>query len=240
MRDVPPRRTVLAVSVAALGIVVAAFAIAWHAGLWRLPDRHNPWAPLSLAETPGWTTRFKLSRLSRDPTLCREVLEGSGWKLTWLPDRETGEGCGFSNAARIERMGLQVQAPFSLSCPAAASLALWERHVLWPAAMAHFGAAPVRLEHFGSYACRNVYGRRTGSRSRHATADAIDVSGIVLEGGRRIAVARSWDAEDPSSEFVQELHRGACRFFDGVLGPDYNAAHADHLHLDRGPFRVCR
>ena len=24
------------------------------------------------------------------------------------------------------------------------------------------------------------------------------------------------------------------RRFDVVLGPDYNAAHADHLHLDRG------
>ena len=28
--------------------------------------------------------------------------------------------------------------------------------------------------------------------------------------------------------------------FDAVLSPDYNAAHHDHLHLDRGPFRMCR
>jgi hypothetical protein len=33
---------------------------------------------------------------------------------------------------------------------------------------------------------------------------------------------------------------GACLFFDGVLSPDYNAAHRDHLHLDRGRYRYCR
>jgi hypothetical protein len=25
-----------------------------------------------------------------------------------------------------------------------------------------------------------------------------------------------------------------------VLGPEYNAAHRDHFHLDRGSFRFCR
>jgi hypothetical protein len=39
---------------------------------------------------------------------------------------------------------------------------------------------------------------------------------------------------------VRDLHQGACGFFDAVLGPDYNAAHRDHLHLDRGAYRACR
>ena len=29
------------------------------------------------------------------------------------------------------------------------------------------------------------------------------------------------------------------RWFDAVLSPDYNAAHRDHLHLDRGRYRAC-
>lgn len=33
---------------------------------------------------------------------------------------------------------------------------------------------------------------------------------------------------------------GACRFFDGVLSPDYNIAHADPLHLEWHRARVCR
>jgi hypothetical protein len=36
------------------------------------------------------------------------------------------------------------------------------------------------------------------------------------------------------------LHEEACRMFGNVLGPEANAAHKDHFHLDmkqrRGPF----
>jgi len=30
------------------------------------------------------------------------------------------------------------------------------------------------------------------------------------------------------------------RLFQTVLGPDYNAAHANHFHMDMGSFRICR
>jgi hypothetical protein len=33
---------------------------------------------------------------------------------------------------------------------------------------------------------------------------------------------------------------GACGTWETVLGPEYNAAHRDHFHLDRGPYRICR
>ena len=79
-----------------------------------------------------------------------------------------------------------------------------------------------------------------GRRGRHATADAIDVSGVVLAGGPRASVASTWSAGGADAQFVRELHDGACPFFDGVLGPEYNAAHRDHYHLDRGSFRFCR
>jgi hypothetical protein len=205
-----------------------------------VPDRHNPRAPLSLAEPAGWLTVWKLKRLNGDPALCRRVLSEAPWKVAPVPDRETGEGCGFTNAVRIERMRFPVGQPFTLSCPAAVSLALWEQEVVMPAARRHFGRAVERLEHFGSYSCRNVYGRETGTRSRHATANAFDVAGFVIEGGRRITVARHWTTESPEGLFLRDLHRGGCRWFDVVLGPDYNAAHADHLHLDRGALNFCR
>ena len=54
-----------------------------------------------------------------------------------------------------------------------------------PAAERHFGLPVQRIEHFGSYACRNVYGRPDATRSRHATAEAFDVAGFVLADGRR-------------------------------------------------------
>ena len=123
---------------------------------------------------------------------------------------------------------------------AAVSLAMWERHAVLPAATV-LKAKPVRLEHLGSYACRNLYGQRDAQRSRHATADALDVAGFLLAGGGRVAVIRHWSPGDaPEAVFLREIRNGACRSFDVVLGPDHNAAHRDHLHLDRGGGRLCR
>ncbi len=125
------------------------------------------------------------------------------------------------------------------------SLALWERHVVIPAAARHLPRAVARLDHYGSYACRDIAGR-AGTRSRHARAEALDVAGFTLEGGQRVTVLRDWGraAPDgtatPEAAFLREVHDGACRWFDVVLGPDYNAAHRDHLHLDRGGGRLCR
>jgi hypothetical protein len=224
----------------ALALALVAGGIALQQGHLHLPDRYNPWAPLVIEDEPGWLTRWKLSRLRSDAESCRQVLAQTSWQYQPLPDRVTGPGCGFRNAVRIDRTRLLLGEPFSLSCPAAVSLALWERHVLLPASQQHFGRKLVRLEHFGSYSCRNLYGREAGARSRHATADAIDIAGFVLEGGRRITVARDWTRSGPEAEFLREVHNGACRSFGVVLGPEYNAQHADHLHFDIGSHRVCR
>jgi hypothetical protein len=102
------------------------------------------------------------------------------------------------------------------------------------------GSSVRRIEHCGSFACRNVYGRDSGRRSQRTTADALDVAGFVLEDGRRIAVASHRRGDDERAAFLRSTHRQACGFFDSVFGPGYNAAHADHLHLDRRPHRLCR
>lgn len=70
--------------------------------------------------------------------------------------------------------------------------------------------------------------------------EAFDIAGFVLEGGERIRVLTDWSGDAPASRFLHEVRDGACRFFDAVLSPDYNEAHRDHLHLDRGPYRTCR
>jgi hypothetical protein len=112
--------------------------------------------------------------------------------------------------------------------------------VLAPAAQAHFGQKVARLEHFGSYSCRNVYGRANATRSQHATAEALDIAGFVLEDGQRIRVLKDWPEDGTNAAFLRDVRTGACRFFDAVLSPDYNAAHRDHFHFDRGPYRTCR
>lgn len=169
------------------------------------------------------------------------VLADAGMRLRRVPDRETGPGCGFDNAVEIRRSIVGFDASFTLSCRAAVSLALWERHVLAPAAREAFDSEVAHIEHFGSYACRNVYGRESGRRSQHATADAFDIAGVMLRNGERVRVLGGWTSEDPRQrQFLRALRDGACDYFDAVLGPDYNAAHRDHFHFDRGGFRACR
>ena len=213
---------------------------ALQTGALRIPDRWNPWAPLIINDPPNLLTRLKLSRLSSDVALCRSVIDQASFRYQWLPDRATGPGCGHFNSMRIEATSVAVGTPFILSCRSAVALALWEAHVLQPQALAHFGKPVARLQHYGSYACRNVYGRDDSQRSQHATADALDLAAFVLDDGRSVRVLADWAGEGSKAAFLRDIHAGACRFFDVALGPDYNDAHRDHLHLDRGSYRACR
>jgi hypothetical protein len=225
---------------ALLLVLVASVALALREEWISIPDDWKPWAPLRIDAQPNLLTRYKLSRLTRDSELCDSVLATADMKYVSLPDRQTGEACGLYHAVRIEHTSARVTAPFALSCRAAVSLALWERHAVQPAAEKYFHSRVALLEHFGSYSCRNVYNRPNADRSRHATAEALDVAGFVLADRRRIHVVNDWTSDSEESLFLHEVRDGACRFFDAVLSPDYNVAHRDHLHLDRGPYRACR
>lgn len=255
-------------------LLLAASLAAWVIAERRIsiPEAWNPWAPLQIDAPPNLLTGLKLASASADREACLAALAQADMRLVSLEDRVTATGCGFENAVRIERTSVAVGAPFSLSCRAALSLALWERHVLQDAALVELGARVQAIEHFGSYACRNLYGQDNTRRSQHASADALDIAAFVLTDGRRISVVEDWesplqsppspgmpearaargvDAADavlpaktpapaPESRFLQAIHGGACRYFDAVLGPDYNRAHADHFHFDRSNARVCR
>lgn len=224
-----------------------------YVGVITIPERFNPWAPLDVAAPPNFLTAAKLSRARSDPQRCLAALAQTGIRYNALPDRVTGPGCGFENAVLLREAGVKLGAPVSLSCPMALSFAMWERHALQPAAELHMGRRVAGIEHLGSYACRNVNrgdgaapNAPPGRRSQHATADALDIAGFTLANGKSIAVLRQWPGDDaaavagPEALFLKEAHRGACRYFKGVLGPDYNAAHKDHFHLETGGYGMCR
>ena len=239
------------VCAALAALLLGAWAVA--TGRLKIPERFNPWAPLDVTAPPGWLTGYKLSRARSEPARCLAALAQTGMQYDLLPDRVTAPGCGFENAVRLRSAGVRLGTAPSLSCPMALSFFMWERHALQPAAMQHFGQRVAAIEHLGSYACRNV-NRGDGavpgaSRSRHATADALDVAALTLANGRRITVLQAWprkdaadtaEVDDPAVLLLRDAHRGGCRFFNGVLGPDYNAAHRDHFHLETGGYDVCR
>lgn len=222
-----------------LVLLLALAALVWSRG-WRPPDRYNPWAPLDLAAEPDMFLRFKLGRLGDDPAMCRAAIKEAGAVFTAVPDRHEPNGCGWSDAVRLSSIGrARLASPATLTCPLAASMVLFHRNVLQPRAEAAFGVPVSVVDHVGSYACRNVYHRDQAPLSRHAQADAIDVTGWRLADGRRITVEKGWAARG-EADFLHGLEADGCRYFGSILGPDYNAAHRTHFHLQGRGFGYCR
>jgi hypothetical protein len=203
--------------------------------------QHDPWAPLDLRDPLGWATQRKLAALRHDPAECRAVLERSGVAFTALP--AAGEGaCRREDRTVLGEAALAPGAP-AATCAVDAAMVLWLRQGVQPAAEALLGSPVARVEHFGAYNCRRLYGRDEGPWSEHATGNAIDIAAFVLVDGRRISVVRDWTASSEEAVFLRRARDEACEMFGMVLSPDYNAAHADHLHFDqaaRGFGGVCR
>ncbi|WP_431096576.1 extensin family protein [Polaromonas aquatica] len=233
-------------------LITAAYGI--YSGALQIPSHINPWAPLEVTAPPNMLTSYKLSRARSNPARCLAALASTGMQYDELPDRSTGDGCGFSNAVRLRTAPVRIGAALPLSCPMALSFFMWERNALQPAAHLHFGQRVAGIDHLGSYACRNINSGGEGAlpnaparaRSRHATANALDISAFTLASGKRITVLKHWPDEDdtapPGQEalLLRDAHKGACKYFKGVLGPAYNAAHRDHFHLETGGYSMCK
>ncbi|KTT74599.1 extensin family protein [Sphingomonas endophytica] len=234
----------------AAALTATVLLLAW--GSLRGRPQDLPWTSLDLGQPIGLFTGRKLTALTGDSAKCRGLLSQAGVRFAALPPRDDGQ-CGYDDAVRLDAGGARAVALSpagpGVACPVAAALAIWEWDVLAPAARRHFGARVTRIDHFGSYACRRLYGRDAGAWSEHATADAIDIAGFRLSDGRRISIARDWKAggRDGAAKaaFLRDVRDGACQLFATVLSPDYNAAHRDHFHLDQAErgkmgWRACR
>jgi hypothetical protein len=175
---------------------------------------------------------------------CLAQLGTAKASFTPLPDQYYGAGCRTVGTVKLaslmsDRRELALSNLGPVTCPLAESFAGWARFGVDRAAQQILGSTLVRIETMGSYACRNVAG--TARRSGHATASAIDVSGFILADGRRITIAGDWSSGSAAErEFLRTIHTSACRRFGMVLGPAYNAAHEDHLHLELSGKGMCR
>jgi hypothetical protein len=175
---------------------------------------------------------------------CLVKLGATQADFTPLPDQYFGAGCSTVNAVRLASLqgdyaDLALSNLGPVTCPLANTFAGWARFGVDRAARQILGSALVRIETMGSYNCRNVAG--TEHRSAHATANAIDVSAFVLADGRRISVLGDWnDGTQAERQFLQIVHASACKRFGTVLGPDYNAAHRNHFHVELSGGHFCR
>jgi hypothetical protein len=214
-------------------------ALAWVRG-WRPPDRYNPWAPLDLRAEPDPFLRYKLRRLAADPPRCRVALQRAGARFTSVDDRHGPGDCGWHDAVRLRGTGVAVlSSPAVMACPLAATLVLFDRDALQPAARSAFQQPVVRIDHVGSYACRNVYHRSDAPLSRHARAQAIDITGFQLADGRQVRIGKAWDDGTPAGRFLHRVRARGCAVAGMLLGPDYNAAHRTHFHIEASGWGYC-
>lgn len=212
--------------------------------VWRgwvdVPPRWNPWAPLDVRAEPNFLTSFKLGRLQDDPALCDQALATSTLRYSRQADSPASARCPLSNTLRIQGGDVALSSSFLASCPLAVAYAMFEYHSLQSTAQAVLGQRVARIDHLGSFACRNVYNRSEGRLSQHASANALDIAGFRLADGQRIDLLKDWNDSGEKGRFLKAIQQAACTHFNTVLGPEYNAAHRNHFHLDMGLWRVCR
>jgi hypothetical protein len=167
---------------------------------------------------------------------CLARLGRLGAEYTAVPDRYVDQGCAIVGTVQLaslpsDRSHLGVTNLGPVTCEVSQAFTGWARYGVDRAARQILGSPVRSIETFGSYACRNVAG--SGRRSAHATGAAIDVAGFVLEDGRRIMVKAGWTGgTERERQFLRVVQQSACKRFDTVLGPEYNLAHQDHLHLE--------
>jgi hypothetical protein len=172
---------------------------------------------------------------------CHAELRKEGVAFRPLPDRWFANGCSAAGAVQLLDIGTPVTNLGAMTCPVARQFARWAREAVQPAAHAWLGKKVVRIESFGTYACRTVNSQPGAKLSEHGRANAVDIGVFVIEGGRRISVKDGWSGGDEDvRRFLRAVHQAGCRRFGVTLGPDADAFHRDHLHFDMGRGPYCR
>ena len=177
----------------------------------------------------------------RAARLACEV-ELSGLDVAWKESNPIGgpKGCGTVAPISLKSAaGVQLSPAAIANCRMAATFHRWLETVVQPAAERAFSDRVTGLAVAASYDCRFRYNAAGGKVSEHARANAIDISGFTLASGKKVEVLGGWQPRlvslNGDAAFLREVHKGGCTMFSTVLGPEANAAHASHFHLDLQP-----
>jgi hypothetical protein len=208
-----------------LGLICALLA-----GCSALPEERSE---RRASVNPG---RAVATPISPEAGQCLARLGRMGAEYSSVPDQYLEQGCAILGTVQLatlpsDNSPLAVTNLGPVTCEVSQAFSGWARYGVDRAARQILGSPVRRIETMGSYSCRNVAG--SGRRSAHATGEAIDIAGFVLADGRRISVKNGWHGgSEREREFLRVVQQSACKRFDTVLGPDYNSAHHDHLHVE--------
>jgi hypothetical protein len=198
----------------------------------------------ALAESKADHAKRQWENLSSvDGAQCREELKKTGAVFRALRDRDKPDqnGCGIPHGVILTKgpTGITYAGPLMIDCSLALALPAVEK-VIQEEAVKHLGEPITRITTLGSYSCRSVRGWRERI-SQHALGNAMDMAAFSTKGGAKASVMRDYEVgveapSTPRGRFLRAIYGrlwsegGVTR----VLGPEWDAAHRDHFHLDRG------
>ena len=179
---------------------------------------------------------------------CIEKMRALGATFTvgGIPEPQRLQGCMIDTplvltTAPLPFINIAFVPPITyttLSCPFALRLHAFVEGILKPEASRILGSEVKHFLHKGGYACR---GQRsfTSLRSEHAFGEAMDFAGVELHDGRVITVEADYNADSAAGQFLRTIAEQACREFGTSLGPPFNEAHRDHIHIAIGFPKRC-
>ena len=170
--------------------------------------------------------------VARSEAMCRRELQKLGVRFTDISPVSSGRACGIDDPVRVSVAvkGIAMSPPATLNCQTALNVARWLRDDVKPAARWKLWKQPTALINLSSYRCSRIAGSRT--ISEHAGGNALDVGGFRFADGSVVKVEPKGVFAWREKPFQTQIRQASCRHFGTVLGPGYNRAHADHLHLD--------
>lgn len=166
------------------------------------------------------------------------IASGAVHQTQFIHARSALGGPSFCGAERPYELSavmngrVRLSPPALLRCPMVPQVQRWIADVVDPAARYYYGQPLSEIKVAASYSCRPMNNVSGAKLSEHGYANALDVSRFVLADGKVISVKADWNGDARDKAFLRSVHDGACKEFTTVLGPNYNAAHKDHLHVD--------
>jgi hypothetical protein len=204
------------------------------------PTQDDPGMLAQLAALPGRMVPSFLKPGANDPeSQCRRELKRLGVTYEDVAPVGNGRGsgsggCGIANPVRITKLsgGTVIKPAAVLNCQMAVRFAEWVKKDVQPTARTRYWSGVAEIKNMSSYSCRTIGNKRGGRLSEHSYGNAIDIGGVTLKSGRKVAVKKPGFFALRESSLLNKIRSDACDRFTTVLGPGYNSDHADHFHLD--------
>ncbi|MDF2692299.1 MAG: extensin-like protein [Labilithrix sp.] len=181
-----------------------------------------------------------------DGEACRKELASAGFKFRASGDKAQPDksGCGIPHPVLVFRgpTGITYDPPITVDCSLARALGSVER-IVQEEASTHLHSRIVRIGNLGGYACRPRNFRKGASLSAHSFGSAVDVASFQPEKGMPAVIDRDYGEPKRPSPPQEDRRRFLHAVFGRLrheadltyaVGPDFNAIHHNHFHLDRG------